>query len=434
MTMDPTLTPSNFIIRGGHIIDPGSDIDQVADIYIRDGVTIAIGSAPDGFSTNTEINAQGSLVIPGLVDLCVHIREPGQEYKGTIHSETFAAAAGGVTHLVCTPDTNPVIDTPAVASLVQEQAHQSGFAKILPMGALTLGLKGERLSEMHALKESGCIAMSQLRYPLKNTLVLQRCLEYATTFDLPVFFQSQDYAIASAGLVRQGMKSATLGLPGIPDTAETIGISRDLLLIEQTGTRAHFGQLSCARSVQLIASAQERGLPVTADVSAHQLFFTDELLEGFNSDYHVNPPFRSDSDKSGLREGLANGVINAICSDHQPHEAAAKLAPFAATEAGISAIETYLALSYQLITEKVLTPAQWVKAVATSPARIAGVESTRIKTGGKANICIFDPTQKWKVDPDTLFSMGHNTPLLGKQLTGKVTYTISDGKLVYQNK
>ncbi len=430
-------------ITGGRVIDPQSQRDEIADIYIVDGFIqhiISKHSEPNNensadtvnIHTDITINAENKLVIPGAVDLCARLREPGQEYKGTIHSETQAAAAGGVTHLCCPPDTNPVIDSPAVAALIQERAHQSGYAHVLPIGAITRGLEGSQLSEMHALQEAGCIGVAQLRNAIKDNRVLLRCLEYAATFNLTVFFQSVDLSLQGDGIVHESFTSTRLGLPGIPRSAETVALARDLLLVEQTGVTAHFGQLSCARSIEQIAAAQQRGLPVTADVAVHQLLFNDETIDGFNSQYHVNPPFRSEIDRKALIDAIKSGVVTAITSDHQPHEIAAKSAPFSATEAGISGIETFLPMSFGLVRDGILSEQEWVACIATTPANIIKIDAGKIAESAMANLSIFDPSAQWQLTSSTLRSEGKNSPLLGKTMNGRTCATIHNGRLVFQ--
>ena len=442
MKFTPSSAHSQSItIRGGRIIDPSSQRDEIADIIIVDGLVQDIickdnahASTDASHSTTTHIivDAQGKWILPGAVDLCARLREPGQEYKGTIHSETQAAAAGGVTHLCCPPDTQPVIDSAAVAALIQERAHQSGYANVLPIGAITQGLNGSQLSEMHSLQEAGCVGVSQLRNAIKNNRVLLRCLEYAATFNLTVFFQSTDLSLQGDGIVHEGFTSTRLGLPGIPRSAETVALARDLLLVEQTGVKAHFSQLSCARSVDMIATAQQRGLPVTADIAVHQLLFNDESVDGFNSQYHVTPPFRSETDRKALIDGVKSGVISVISSDHQPHEAAAKSAPFGATESGISSIETLLPLSYGLVRDGHLTETQWVSCIATTPAKIINIEAGCILNNTTANLTVFDPSAQWQLTANSLHSEGKNSPLIGQTLYGRTCATVCNGKLVYQ--
>ncbi len=419
------------VIRGGRIIDPASKFDTVTDLYIQDGRIAAIGEAPADFSADQEIDASGKWLLPGLVDLQARLREPGQKHKGTIASETAAAAAAGITTLCCPPDTNPVIDTPAVAAQIAYRAEASGKARVLPIGALTQGLEGEQLASMQALHTAGCRVMGNARRPITSTLVQRRALEYAATLGLTVFINAEDPWLAADGCVHDGQVSSRLGLAGIPECAEIIAINRDLILIEQTGVRAHFSQLSSARSVALIAEAKAKGLDVSADVSAHQLYLTDLDVDDFNSHCHVRPPLRSQRDRDGLRQALADGVISAICSDHQPHDRDAKLAPFAATEPGISALETLLPLTLRLVEEGVLNLHDAVSHITWTPSQILGIEAGRVQVGDAADICIVDPEQRWEVSENTIISNGKNTPFLGWEMRGKVSHTFLEGKQVY---
>ncbi len=419
------------VIRGGRIIDPASKFDTVTDLYIQDGRIAAIGEAPADFSADQEIDASGKWLLPGLVDLQARLREPGQKHKGTIASETAAAAAAGITTLCCPPDTNPVIDTPAVAAQIAYRAEASGKARVLPIGALTQGLEGEQLASMQALHTAGCRVMGNARRPITSTLVQRRALEYAATLGLTVFINAEDPWLAADGCVHDGQVSSRLGLAGIPECAEIIAINRDLILIEQTGVRAHFSQLSSARSVALIAEAKAKGLDVSADVSAHQLYLTDLDVDDFNSHCHVRPPLRSQRDRDGLRQALADGVISAICSDHQPHDRDAKLAPFAATEPGVSALETLLPLTLRLVEEGVLNLHDAVSHITWTPSQILGIEAGRVQVGDAADICIVDPEQRWEVSENTIISNGKNTPFLGWEMRGKVSHTFLEGKQVY---
>ncbi|MCG8670421.1 MAG: dihydroorotase [Pseudomonadales bacterium] len=425
-------TVANLCIKNVRVIDPDNGKDDICDVYIMDGLIESFHQSPAGFSADFTLNGEGKWLLPGAVDLWARLCEPGLEHKGTIHSETKAAAAGGITHLCCPPDTLPVIDTPAVANLIQEKAYQSGYAHVLPIGAITKNLEGNMLSEMHALQEAGCIALTQLRGPIKDTKVLLRCLEYAATFDITVFFQSQDAALAKNGVAHGGINASNQGLPGIPSTAETIALCRDLLLVEQTGVKAHFGQLSSARSVDLIANAKARGLAVTADVCAHQLAFTDDVINGFSSVHHVLPPYRNESDRKALIEGLESGVIEMICSDHQPHEAAAKAAPFAVTEPGISSVETLLPSSFQWVKQNCLGENRWVKALTQNPAQLLDIDAGHISEGSQANVTLFDPEGTTSITAENLLSDGKNSPWLEQQLPGKVLLTICDGHISYK--
>lgn len=419
------------VIRGGRIIDPVNRLDAITDLYIADGRIAAIGEAPSAFKETETIDARGRIVCPGLIDLQARLREPGQKHKGSIASETAAAAASGITTLCCPPDTNPVIDSPAVAAQIAHRAEAAGKARVLPIGALTQGLGGEQLASMQALHTAGCQVMGNARRPITSTLVQRRALEYAATLGLTVFINAEDPWLGADGCAHEGPLGTRLGLAGIPECAEVIAISRELILIEQTGVRAHFGQLSTARAVEMIAEAKAKGLDISADVSAHQLYLTDLDVADFNSLCHVRPPLRSQRDRDGLRQALADGVINAVCSDHQPHDRDAKLAPFAATEPGISALETLLPLTLRLAEEGVMTLGEAISRLTCEPARILGIEAGRLNPGTIADICIFDSEQLWSVSEEKLVSAGKNTPFLGWEMKGRVTHTLLEGRLVY---
>ncbi|MDH5784271.1 MAG: dihydroorotase [Chromatiales bacterium] len=421
-------------IHGGRLIDPANNIDDTLDLHIAEGRIVALGVAPEGFVAEQTINASGQIVCPGLIDLQARLREPGQKQKGTIASESRAAASAGVTTLCCPPDTRPVIDTPAVAEQIRHRAEAIGMARVLPVGALTQNLEGQQLASMQALQSAGCIVMGNARHPIANTLVQRRALEYAATLGLTVFLNSEDPWLASDGCIHEGALSTRLGLAGIPECAEVIAVGRDLMLVEQTGVRAHFGQLSTARAVEMIAEARSRGLAVTADVSAHQLFLTEMDVAEFDSSCHVRPPLRSQRDRDGLRAAVADGAVSAICSDHQPHDRDAKLAPFAATEPGISALETLLPLTLRLVEERVLDLSSAIARLTSGPAAILGLEVGQLGIGAIADICIFDPKHHWRVEEQSLLSHGKNTPFLGWELSGRATTTLLAGRIVHQAK
>lgn len=422
-----------LLIKGGHLIDPANGIDGRKDLYIdSDGFVAAVGKAPPGFKARKTIDAQGRIVCPGLVDLRARLREPGLEYKATIESEVRAAVAAGITTLCCPPDTQPVIDTPAMAQMIQSRAWRFGLAFIHPLGALTRGLEGKLLADMEALDEAGCVGVTNALAPVTDTLVLRRALEYAASLDLTVFLHAEDPWLRNSGCVHEGEIGARLGLPGIPEAAETVAVARDLALIEQTGCRAHFCNLSSNRAVAMIAEAKQQGLPVSADVTAHHLHLTEHDIGDFNTQCHVRPPLRTLNDRKGLRRALKNGVINAICSDHQPHEPDAKLAPFARSEPGISALETLLPLTLKLVDDKLLTLPEAVALLTHKPAEIIGVDSGRLGVGATADVCIFDPEASWVLTEDRLVSRGHNTPFLGWEFRGRVTHTLVGGKLVFE--
>ncbi len=423
---------SALLIRNGRVLDPANGIDEATDLYVTEGRIAALGSAPAGFAAQREIDASGAVVCPGLVDLRARCREPGLEHKATIDSESRAAAAAGVTTLCMPPDTDPIVDSAAVAALIRRRAERAGLTHIVPLGALTRGLEGRQLSEMSALKAAGCVGVSNDIHPMKNHLVLRRALEYAATFDLTVFIQPQDPALSNEGCAHEGAVSTRLGLPGIPTAAETMAVAGYLALIEETGVRAHFTLLSSSRAAQMVARAQHDGLPVSAAVSAHHLHLTELDVLDFDSQCHVVPPLRTQRDRDGLRHWLAQGAIGAVCSDHQPHEADAKLAPFSATAPGISALETLLPLTLRLVEEGILPLNDAIARLTCQPARILGLAAGTLTPGAAADICIFHPDEYWTLSAENMVSQGHNTPFLDWEMKGRVHYTLLDGRVVYE--
>ena len=423
----------NIEIKNGRVIDPFNEIDDTQSLFISNGLITALGNAPAGFNADETIDAKGQVVCPGLVDLRAHLREPGEEHKGTIASETRAAARGGITTLCCPPNTNPIIDTPAVAELIQRLAETAGFARVVPLGALTQKLAGSAITEMHALKKAGCVGVSNAMKPIGSALILRRAMEYAATHDLTVFIHAEDTALSDNGCVHEGAVGSRLGLPGIPIAAETVAVAATLALVEETGARVHFSMISSIRSLQKISRAKFDGQPVTCDVSAHHLHLTEIDLLGFNSQCHVRPPLRTQRDMEGLRKGIADGVVTAICSDHQPHEADAKLAPFGATEPGISGLETLLPLSLRVVDDGVLSMAQMISSLTHQPAAILGIKAGTLSIGQRADICIFNPERYWTLDSYSMLSRGHNTPFLNWEMKGEVTRTLLGGKTVYES-
>ena len=418
-------------ILGARVIDPASGLDQVTDLYLQDAKIAAIGTPPAGFVAERQIDAQGLVAAPGLVDLSVALREPGYSRKGNIASETLAAVAGGVTSLCCPPLTKPVLDTPAVAELILDRAQEAGHTKVFPIGALTKGLGGEQLAELVALRDAGCVAFANGLAPMANNRTLRRALEYAATFDLTVVFHTQDADLAEGGLAHEGATASFLGLAGIPESAETVALARDLLLVEQSGVRAHFSQLTSARGAEMIAAAQARGLPVTADVAMYQLILTDEALQGFSSLYHVQPPLRTAFDRDGLREAVKSGVIGAIASHHQPHEADAKLAPFGATEPGISSVELLLPLAMTLVQDGLLDLPTLLARLTAGPARALRLPAGRLAVGAPADLLLLD-AEGQTLAGETWHSKGANCPFIGHCLPGRVRYTLVDGRVSYQ--
>lgn len=419
-------------ILGARLIDPASGRDEVTDIHCLDGKVVAIGAPPAGFEPAHTLDARGLVAAPGLVDLSVALREPGYSRKGNIASETLAATAGGITSLCCPPQTRPVLDTAAVAELILDRARLSGHAKVYPIGALTRELAGEQLAELVALRDAGCVAFGNGLANFSSQRNLSRALEYAATFDLTVVMHSQDADLADGGLAHDGPPAAFLGLAGIPETAETIALARNLLLVEQAGVRAHFTQLTTARGAQMIAEAQARGLPVTADVAMYQLILTDEALHGFSSLYHVQPPLRSAKDREGLREAVRSGVIGAISSHHQPHEADAKDAPFGETEPGISSVDIHLPLAMTLVEDGLLDLPTLLARLTNGPAAALRLSAGRLAVGDAADVVLFDPASS-TLAGDAWHSKGRNCPFLGHCLPGAVRYTLVDGRIAFNS-
>ncbi|PVV10722.1 MAG: dihydroorotase [gamma proteobacterium symbiont of Ctena orbiculata] len=418
-------------ILGGRIIDPANAIDRVTDIHITGGKVLCLDTPPREFQPTITIDATNQVVCPGLIDLSANLREPGAEHKATIASETLAAASSGITTICCTPDTYPVIDTPAVVGQIRHKARKAGYCRLLPQGALTQALKGERLSEMAALKAAGCIAVTNAYTPLANTLVQRRAMEYAATFNLLIVLRPEDQHLSNNGCAHEGKVADRLGLPGIPEAAETVAVARDLALAETTDAVIHFHTLSSASAARTMAWAKREGRRVSADVAIHQLHLSETDIEGFDSNHHVRPPLRNDSDRDGLREAVAKNVIQAICSDHQPHEADAKASPFPDTEPGISGLETLLPLTLKLVDQGVLGLSEAIARLTCGPADILGLRMGRLNPGHSADICIFDPRQHWIVDRDKMISAGKNTPFTGWEMPGRVTHTLLKGRLVY---
>ncbi len=419
-------------IINGRLIDPANNIDDTLDLHIDGQNIVAIGDAPAEFESEDVIDAAGLVICPGLVDIAASLREPGHETKGTIASETAAAARGGITTLVCTPDTQPVIDTPAVIELIHRTAQKLAQARVLTAAALTQQLEGRQLAEMATLKSAGCVAVSNASEPLLNTLVERRALEYAATFGLTVFLRPEDKHLAADGCVHEGAIATLLGLPGIPSAAESVAVARDLALAEHTGARVHFRSLSTASAARMLHDAQAGKLSVSADVAAHQLHLTEMDVDGFNACCHVRPPLRTLADRHALRQAVADGSIGAICSDHQPHEPDAKVAPFPDTAPGISGLETLLALTLKLVQEGVLELPDAIARITCGPADILNLPYGRLSVGNPADICIFDPEADWTLCKRGMTSEGHNTPFVNWEFVGQVTHTLFNGKLVYQ--
>ncbi|TXH05222.1 MAG: dihydroorotase [Nevskiaceae bacterium] len=422
---------SSLLIANARLLDPARDFDSIGHLGIRDGRIAYAGKAAPKEKFAETLDAKGLWLMPGIVDLAARFREPGQTTKATIASETRAAQAAGITAIVLPPDTSPVIDSPAVVDRIHGKAQAAGGLDIHVLGALTKGLAGEALAEMSALKQAGCIGVSNAAFGLRDSLMGRRALEYAQGLGLTVHVFPQNPALANGGCAHEGPVGTRLGLPPIPEAAEVSAIRFWITLVEDTGARVHFGRLSTARGAALVETAQKRGLPVTADVAAHQLFLIDEDVEGFNAMCHVIPPLRSADDRAALREAVRSGVIGAICSDHQPHEADAKINPFPLTEPGISALETLLPLTLRLVHEKLLTPLQAAERLALTPATVAGIAAGTLATGASADLTLIDPATRWTLQPAAMVSAGRNTPFAGQAFTGRAVRTVHRGRTVH---
>jgi len=419
-----------LLIRNGRLIDPANDIDHISNLLIENGRIVSIDARADA-PADEIIDASQQIVCPGLVDLRARLREPGLEHKATIASEALAAVHGGITTLACPPDTSPIIDTPAVVDLLMQRAQSSGKINLLATGALTQQLQGEQLAEMGALQAAGCTTLSNANHPIRNALIARRALEYAATFNLTVFVSPLDSDLAADGCAHEGVVSTRLGLPAIPTAAETVALARDLALCADSGARLHVCGLSSAAAVSMIARARQDGLPLSADVSAQQLFLSEHDVADFNPQCHVLPPFRTTGDRDALRQAIVDGTIAIICSDHQPHEADAKNAPFPATESGISALETLLPLTLAFSRESRYPLPDALACITCNPARVLGIDRGTLSIGAVADVCIFDPEAHWTLTTERMLSKGKNTPFLGQEMCAEVSHTLLAGQCVY---
>ena len=419
-------------IQKGRIVDPANQLDLIGDIYIADGKIAAVQQVPDGFTADHVIDATDCVVCPGFIDLSTRLREPGQSRKATFASETKAAASAGVTSMCLHPDTLPVNDSPAVSELIRELAEKSGYPQVYPIAALTQKLEGNELAALLTLKQAGCIAAGNGNRPINNLRVLRRALEYASSHDLVVFFRPNDYWLGSNGCLHEGAMATRYGLPSIPEAAETIALAQCLELVELTGCKVHFGQISCKRSLIKIHQAKKYGLNISADVAIHQLHLTENDMIPFDSSYHVLPPLRTETDKNWLRKSLVDGVLDCICSDHQPHDIDAKLGAFPETEPGMSSLETLLPLMLKLVDEQVLTLSKGIACLTQNPAGILGLQKAGALTPGfMADICIFNPELSWDVNAQNWNSLGINTPFWGRVFKGRVTHTLQSGRIIF---
>jgi dihydroorotase len=431
-----------FLIKNGRVIDPASGRDERADVAIASGRIVAIGAVPPDFAAPRTIDAAGLVVMPGLVDLAARLREPGHEHEGMLESELNAAAAGGVTSLVCLPDTDPPLDEPGLVEMLKFRARNLSLCRLFPLGALTRGLAGQALTEMAELTEAGCVGFSQAESPIVDTLVLMRALQYASTVGTTVWLRANDPWLGK-GVAASGPLATRMGLSGVPVAAETLALHTLFELVRATGARVHLCRLSSAAGVALLRAAKAEGLPITADVSINSLHLTDVDMGYFNADMRVSPPLRQAADRDALRAALADGTIDALVSDHTPVDDDAKNLPFGEAEPGASGLELLLSLALKWGQAQGLAPVQSLARVTCDPVRVIGEtlgslasSAGRLVQGGVADLCVFDPEADWKVVPEQLLSQGKHTPFAfestGMALPGRVRYTLVAGNLAFE--
>ncbi|MCK6399387.1 dihydroorotase [Thauera aminoaromatica] len=423
----------NILISNGRVVDPANRTDAVQNVYVAGGKIVALGQTPDGFVAERTIDAGGLVVAPGFIDLAARLREPGYEYRATLESEMEAAMAGGVTSLAIPPDTDPVLDEPGLVEMLTYRAKKLNRAHIYPVGALTIGLQGERLSEMAELVEAGCVAFSQANVPLVDNTVLMRALQYAATFGFRVWLQPLAPFLSQVGHAHDGEVATRLGLSGIPVAAETVALYTYLELARITGARLHITRLSSAAGLALIDQARAEGMDVTCDVSINHVHLCDMDIGYFNPNCHLVPPLRSQRDREALARGLAEGRIDALCSDHTPVDDDAKQTPFSESEPGATGLELLLPLTLKWADRAGLALLDGLARITSDAAKIVGItKAGHLSVGARADVCVFDPATHVTITREGLRSQGKNTPFLGMELPGKVRYTLVEGQVMFE--
>ncbi|MBI4797287.1 MAG: dihydroorotase [Desulfarculus sp.] len=426
--MEPGASP--LLLKGGRLLCPASGLDQVGDLLVKDGLISAVG--PDLSEPAARVlDCAGLVVAPGLIDLHVHLRQPGQEYKETVASGSAAAAAGGFTGVCCMPNTSPVNDSRAVTELILQKARQAGLCRVYPVGAITLGLGGQGLSEMAELKEAGCVAVSDDGRPVADSRLLRRAMEYAAGFDLPVICHSEDLRLSAGGVLHEGPTATRLGLKGIPAEAEVICVERDLNLARLSGARVHIAHVSYAGSLEAVRRAKEAGLGVTCETAPHYLLLTDQDVGDYDTNFKMNPPLRSAADRQALRRGLAEGLIDAVATDHAPHSILEKEVEFDSAAFGVVGLETALGVVLQLVEEGVLNLHQAIARLCSGPAQALGLPGGRLQEGNPADVVVIDPVKAWTVDPKDFRSLSRNTPFAGRALPGRAVLTLLGGRVTH---
>ena len=428
-----------ILIQGGRVIEPASGFDAVADVAVAAGRVVAIGQVPADFVPNRVVPSSGCVVAPGLVDLAVRLREPGHEHEGMLASELSASVAGGVTSVVCPPDTDPVLDEPGLVEMLRMRAEKLHQARVFPLGALTRGLQGEVLTEMVQLTEAGCVGFSQADVPLANTQVLQRAMQYASTFGYTVWLRPQELHLGR-GVAASGALATRMGLAGVPVAAETIALHAIFELMKATGARVHLCRLSSAAGVELVRQARREGLPLTCDVSVHSLHLTENDIGFFDSRARLNPPLRQQRDRDALRAALADGTIDVLVSDHTPVAADAKALPFAEAEPGATSLELLLSLALKWGQDSGVALLRTLDVLTGAPARLLGGHpgaaqsgAGRLVPGGVADLVVFDPAAEWVVQPQALRSQGRHTPFEGYALPWRVLCTLVAGHVAHES-
>jgi dihydroorotase len=424
----------NLLIKGGRVIDPSQGLDEAVDVLVENGVVKEVGSnlkAPAGAET---IDATGKYVVPGLVDMHVHLRDPGLEYKEDIVSGTRAAAAGGFTSVCCMPNTKPVIDNKAIAGYIINKAKAEGCANVFPIGSITYGLAGERMSEMGELKEAGCVAVSDDGKPVGNPELMRRALEYARGMGILVISHAEDLSLVGEGTMNEGFTSTELGLKGIPRVAEDIATSRDVMLAEYTNSPIHIAHVSTKGAVAIIREAKARGVMVTCETAPHYFTLTDDAVRGYDTNAKMNPPLREAEDVAAIKEGLKDGTIDCIATDHAPHHLDEKDVEFNVAMNGIIGLETSLPLSLKLVADGVLTINQLVEKMSVNPSKIISIERGTIKPGAVADITVIDPVREWQVTEEGLASKSKNSPWLGQTMKGAAACTVLGGRVVFNGR
>jgi len=420
-----------LLIKNGHVIDPANGIDETVDLWIKKGTIAAVGSY-DG-SPDETIDAAGKIVCPGLIDMHVHLREPGQEWKEDIESGSRAAVAGGVTSLCCMPNTGPHIDHAGIARQIIERAAQVGLCNVHPIGAVTKNLDGKELTEMRELSRAGCVAFSDDGMPIWHAGVMRKALEYSSSFGYIIIQHAEELALTKGGCINEGWISTQLGVTGMPVEGEDSMIARDIMLTRRAKAFYHVAHISSKGGVELIRAAQAEGVSVTTEAAPHHFALTEEEVLGFNVDAKMSPPLRTEEDRLAVIEGLRDGTIEVIATDHAPHHEDDKRCGLSCAAFGIVGLETMLPVSLDLVRSGVLSMSDMIAKMTSNPANLLGLESGTLTPGSEADVAIFDPESTWTVDRETLVSKGKNTPWHGKELTGQVTHTIKAGRIVFEN-